>query len=125
MHTHFLFICFLFLCSGCVASGLDDNNETPPDARIIDVVISPNPATVGDTVTFKVLIVDSLRADLEYQWSFFRKDTVMAKSFVEVTPTLRRVVNITPGEYDGVIRVDDPSTRGLPPEKFFTYTVIE
>ncbi len=65
------------LVAGCFVENFEptDPGTTPPDVQIIDVEINPNPATVGDTATFVVIIDDSLRTDLEYSWSFPGRDT--------------------------------------------------
>ena len=53
--------------SYCTAEGCEDCEEALP-TEILSFTYTPNPVFVGDTVTFKVQIKDSLETGFEYYW---------------------------------------------------------
>ena len=53
--------------SYCTAEGCEDCEEPLP-TEILSFTYTPNPVFVGDTVTFKVQIQDSLATGFEYYW---------------------------------------------------------
>jgi len=54
--------------SYCTAEGCEDCEEPLP-TEILSFTYTPNPVFVGDTVTFKVQIKDSLETCFEYYWA--------------------------------------------------------
>jgi len=59
--------------SYCTAEGCEDCEEPLP-TEILSFTYTPNPVFVGDTVTFKVQIQDSLATGFEYYWSAGKGD---------------------------------------------------
>lgn len=71
--TFLWFAVLVLTLSYCTAEGCEDCEEPLP-TEILSFTYTPNPVFVGDTVTFKVQIKDSLETGFEYYWSAGKGD---------------------------------------------------
>ena len=77
----------------------------PPVTEILRVEYTPMQIHTGDSVTFKVVIKDSLLGGLEYQW--FLKGSVVKTN----KPILKTLIDLDPGKYNFDVSVSKPNTQ--------------
>ena len=120
----YIYLPGIMLCTGCGAlPGDDQAGEGLSSIKIDRIDIDPNPATANDTITFKIVLEDSLQTGLEYRWTFTGKDTVRTVQISTHQPFIQRVLNVPAGAYGGLVIVDDPRAVSSPASRPFGYTI--
>lgn len=104
-----LLVTFSTTCDLSTGGGLDRPPEGP---KILRVEVSPEYITVGDTVTVRCIIEDSLNLSYDYSWrvappSGSFSSFVTKTSYADFTPQM-------PGKYDVQVRVERYNPQIIP-----------
>lgn len=91
----------------------------PPVTEILRVEYTPMQIHTGDSVTFKVVIRDSLRTDLLFEWYFGRYPLLTVN-----TKDARVLFDHVPGEYPSSVRVFLPHSTTQSVSKTFLIEVL-
>lgn len=123
MRTLIIFVLLICFCMGCGSFGGPDDPGTPePDAIIRELMVTPDPVIVGDTLNVKVILADDPLVDLEFTWIFPQSPT-SPRIQVSSQSDTKWVVDLSPGNYEGAVTVDDTSTFGRAATQAFLFTV--
>lgn len=87
--------------------------------EILRVEYTPSQIHTGDSVTFKVVIKDSLHTDLLYEWYFRKYPLVQANE-----PYTKALIDLSPGEYGFFVAISRPNSQTQNVVKSFNITVL-
>jgi len=90
----------------------------PPVTEILRVEYTPLQIHTGDSVTFKVVIKDSLLSGLMYRWY------LIGGHFETTVPVTRVKINSQPGEYAFAVSVYRPNSQTQNVIKTFLIEVL-
>lgn len=105
-------------CDGIIEPGGPPPPENESQTDIIDVLVEPNPVTVGDTAIFTCIIEDSLDESFEFRWTLNLAPD-------KTTPT-NQVVWVAPdkaGTYSHRVTADNGDENARAPNKGFAIIV--
>lgn len=118
LNRYFLFLLISVCAVACQWEETPPYQTPPPVTEILRVEYKPMQIHTGDSVTFKVVIRDSLLSGLEYSW-FLGIPTIKTNN-----PTLKSRVNLAPGNYDFHVLVSRPNTETNYVTKTFPIQVL-
>jgi hypothetical protein len=93
----------LLICAMIAGCGSDKLHDPYPQTRILRVDVLPNPVIVGDTVTFKCVIADSLDERFEFKWFIDGESGPIVTS----DPILKWKAELPSGDYIFSVRADN------------------
>jgi len=115
LNRYYLFLLLSVCAVACQWEESPPYQTPPPVTEILRVEYTPMQIHTGDSVTFKVVIKDSLLTGLEYLW--FLKGSVVKTT----KPILKTLIDLGPGKYNFDVSVSKPNTQTRYVYKTFSF----
>lgn len=119
LNRYFLFLLISVCAVACQWEETPPYQTPQPVTEILRVEYTPMQIHTGDSVTFKVVIRDSLRTDLLFEWYFGRYPLLTVN-----TKDARVLFDHVPGEYPSSVRVFLPHSTTQSVSKTFLIEVL-